>query len=188
MTSLSLCKEIRRKKFSDIFTNIIDNKLIKHNKYSSNNIKNITHSNKTIANELYNFIRNSTYFTRYNSKISGNTLNSKHNILVKANIYKQLYTHISKLYFDNNSGDKFKYITIDTSLIPNKLGTTYGRNSYYHNKNGVKIITICDSNGVPLIISHIEGNRSEFEAFDKIHESLKITPYKCENTINLRKN
>ena len=65
--------------FVNILEDTYNKVIIKNYKY----IHNQKYSTKDYINKILNFIKNSTYWTKYKGKINGKLLNSKHNEFVK---------------------------------------------------------------------------------------------------------
>ena len=58
---------------------------------------------------------------------------------------------IALKYYKRNYNNKLKYVSTDTSFIPNKKGKDLiGYNKFYNRKNGTKISLITDSKGIPF--------------------------------------
>jgi hypothetical protein len=65
-------------------------------------------------------------------------------------------------YFSTSKFNKLKYQSIDSTFVTNLFGgEIYGRNVKYKSKNGVKISTISDSNGIPVSIALAAGNKND---------------------------
>lgn len=63
-----------------------------------------------------------------------------------------------------------KYQSTDTSFIYNKKCRGLNRNKYFKYKKGVKISTINDANGIPLLIFVSNGNVNDACVF---HDTYK---------------
>ena len=73
-------------------------------------------------------------------------------------------------------------LSIDSTFISNKYGTEkIGRNIFYKSKNGIKITTIVDSNGIPLDLRIDSGNTHDSKIAPKILNNLKNIDSKINN-------
>lgn len=99
--------------------------------------------------------------------------NSVYKVYVKLNafdIFKLSYVSLLNKYFKRSYNNKLRYISTDTSFIPNKKGKDLiGYNKFYaciiiifnydnNRKNGTKISLIADSNGIPFNLKCYRGN------------------------------
>ena len=67
------------------------------------------------------------------------------------NIFKLSYMTLLNKYYKRSYNNKLKYVSTDTSFIPNKKGKDLiGYNKFYNRKNGTKISLITDSKGIPF--------------------------------------
>jgi hypothetical protein len=102
------------------------------------------------------------YWNRYKGRINGKYLNKKHNQYVEWHVYECLYMITLMTYYSNNKYDKLKYQSIDSTFITNLYGSEmYGRNVKYKSKNGIKISTKVDNNGVANSIAFASGNLND---------------------------
>lgn len=158
--------------FIDLFTDIIN---IQQKKYKLTKYRtNVRYEPSLYANELYNFLRNSTYFSRYVIKhgdkvIKGKALNAKHLEYVKMGVYSELYKYVLNLFLSENFCENMKYQKIDTVFIPNKLcKESLGRNVEYKSKQGIKVSLItAGSHNVPIAISIARGSDPDSSIFDE---------------------
>jgi hypothetical protein len=88
--------------------------------------------------------------------------NSVYKVYVKLNsfnIFKISYVSLLNKYYKKTYNNKLKYISTDTSFIPNKKGKDMiGYNKYYNKKNGTKISLITDSKGIHFNVEFYKGN------------------------------
>jgi transposase len=88
--------------------------------------------------------------------------NSVYKVYVKLNSYKIFnlsYVSLLNKYYKRSYNNKLKYISTDTTFIPNKKGKNLiGYNKYYNKKNGTKISLIVDSKGIPFNMKCYKGN------------------------------
>lgn len=125
-------------------------------------IRNVKYTNMDFINGIMDVINNCTYWTRYNNpnynSNFGSYLNKKHNHYCKIGVYDCLYNIIVNIYFSKSKYSKLKNQTIDTTFIRNLYGTEMiQRNPQYKSKNGIKVSTINDVNGVPHSIAIGKG-------------------------------
>lgn len=74
-----------------------------------------------------------------------------------------------------NKFTKLKFQLTDTTFIPNKYGTeNVDRNTYYNNKNGFKLSTITDKNGVHFGFSVHYGSSSDIDIFEQTFNEIFI--------------
>lgn len=88
--------------------------------------------------------------------------NSIYKVFIKLNNYKTFesaYNVLLNKYLKKTYNNKLKYISTDTTFVPNKNGKDLiGYNKYYNRKNGTKISVITDSKGIPLDVKCYKGN------------------------------
>ena len=89
---------------------------------------------------ILNLLNNSLYWSRYNHNISGKLLNNKHHEYIRKGYYNKLVKTIIEMYINTQDYYIFKFLSTDTSFIPNKYCTKVGRNKFYRNKKRIKII------------------------------------------------
>ena len=98
--------------------------------------------------------------------------NSVYKFYVKLNshgLFNLSFNQLLNKYLKRTPSRKLKFISVDSTFIPNKLGTNViGRNGHYNHKNGTKITIIVDSYGIPLDAVYGPGNR---------HDSWLFTQY-----------
>lgn len=196
--------------FVKILEDTYNKTIIKNKKY----IHNQKYTIEDYINEILLFVKNNVYWSKYNGKINGKLLNSKHNEFIKYNIYELAYRELLNNYLLKNTYCKLKYLSVDTLFVKNKgiFVTRYdlknkniGRNKYYKNKRGVKVSTIVDSNGVPLNLECIMGNSHDVKFFDHLYDNSFVNTnlvnkkykkksyflgdkaYDCKNVRNLTK-
>ena len=119
----------RKKNFIQLFESIIKKLEPSINDDYRRNIK-YTMSDYIMG--IIEVLTNNVSWRKYNGKIDGRVLNNKHNYFVKIGVYEELYkTNLIK--YLKRSNRKFrKYLSIDSSFIENRNGTTdLGRNIYY---------------------------------------------------------
>lgn len=91
--------------------------------------------------------------------------NSVYKVFIKLNSFKIFeisYGILLNKYFKKSSKYKLKYISSDTSFIPNKKGKNLiGYNKFYNRKNGTKISLITDSKGIPFNVKCYKGNMND---------------------------
>lgn len=117
-----------------------------------------------------NFLSNCSYYSRFkyynertNHYITGKTLNNKVNMWNNLGIFQNIFNNMSDIYYKSRNQKEFKYLSEDTLFVPNRLcnKNDVGRCVYYKSKNGLKIDSIVDVNGVPLDISIYSGNQND---------------------------
>jgi transposase len=88
--------------------------------------------------------------------------NSVYKTYVKLNsfkIFKISYVSLLNKYFKKSFNNKLRYVSTDTSFIPNKKGKDLtGYNKFYNRKRGTKISLITDSKGIPFNLQCFKGN------------------------------
>src|ERR1700677_1542377 len=125
---------------------LIDNLKEKKNTYYARNIK---YTQLDFINGIIDIINNNTYWSRYKGTVPGKYLNKKHNEYCKIGVYECLYIIILNMYFNDSKYDKLKHQSIDTTFIRNLYGVEMiQRNPQYKSKNGIKVSSINDINGV----------------------------------------
>ena len=63
------------------------------------------------------------------------------------------------MYYSTHKFNKLKYQCIDSTFVSNLFGSEiYGRNVQYKSKNGIKISSINDRNGVPIALALAPGS------------------------------
>ena len=176
---------VLNKQFYNSFARIVKCKVLKNSKFCSKlTTQNKKDTHKYLKN-LVKFIRNCTYWSRFNKKdddfpltdndIKGKTLHQKHMEYVQYGVYDEFYKYQLTNYFKRNRCSKLKYLSIDTTFVPNKLGTeNISHNGFYHNKTGIKISFIVDANGVPIAIRLFSGNISDNTSFEETYQNLLI--------------
>ena len=91
--------------------------------------------------------------------------NSIYKIYIKLNnhhIFETKYIDLLNKYIKKGSNKKLKYVSTDTTFIPNKKGKDYiGYNKFYNRKNGTKLSIIVDVKGVPLNLKCCSGNEHD---------------------------
>jgi hypothetical protein len=92
-------------------------------------------------------------------------------------VYDELYKRILNMYLSDDTYAKLKYISTDTSFIPNKFCSEMtGRNIQYKNKLGIKISTIVDANGVSLSRTIGRGSESDCVLYFDTYKKILIDP------------
>ena len=166
--------------FIELFTKIIEtqNNKYKENKYCTN----VRYPHNIYANEIFKFIRNSIYFSRYSMKyknyeLKGKRLNAKHLEYSRMGVYDELYKTLLDLYYSENKNKKMKFQKTDTMFILNKLGVELlGRNIEYKSKQGIKISFINDTTNVPIAISFGRGSDADSSIFHDTYNNMLIDP------------
>lgn len=133
------------------------NKIIKNN-YSDNYISR-KYAEITYFTEILYILNSQIYWNRYKGSIPYKTIYNKHLEYIKKGYYYELFTNILNKYVSRQTYFIFKFQSIDTSFIQNKLGKHLQRNKYYKNKKGIKITSIVDSNGIPFSLLINECNK-----------------------------
>ena len=91
--------------------------------------------------------------------------NSIYKVYIKLNkhkIFEYSFKELLKKYLKKLYKNKLKYISTDTTFIPNKKGhDKKGYNKFYNKKNGTKISMHTDLNGIPLNIKCYKGNMND---------------------------
>ncbi len=115
--------------------------------------------------------------------------NSIYKVFIKLNsynIFKISYVDLLNKYIKKSPNKKLRYISTDTTFIPNKNGQDLkGYNSYYNRKNGTKISLICDSKGFPLEFECYTGNKHDSKIL--IEQLKEISLMSHHNTIKNKK-
>ena len=134
---------------------------------------------------ILNLLNNSLYWSRYNHNISGKLLNNKHHEYIRKGYYNKLVKTIIEMYINTQDYYIFKFLSTDTSFIPNKYCTKVGRNKFYRNKKGLKLSNIVDVNGVSLSFFITEGNVNDAKIFMDTYKNMKVdthaNKYKSSN-------
>ncbi len=118
--------------------------------------------------------------------------NSIYKVIIKLNsynIFEISYLDLLKKYIKKTPNKKLRYVSIDTTFIPNKKGQDVkGYNSYYNRKNGTlrvasltKISLICDSKGFPLELECYGGNKYDSKIFMEQINGISLMSH--DNTI-----
>ena len=115
-------------------------------------VRHVKYTKMDFINGIIDIINNNTYWRRYKKPINGpdgNYLNKKHNQYCRLGLYEYLYYIIVNIYFEKSKYAKLKHQSIDTTFIRNLYGTELiQRNTQNKSKNGIKVSTINDVNGV----------------------------------------
>jgi hypothetical protein len=142
----------------DLLTPKKDLQFVHHKKYTTNDF----------VNGIFDMIDNGSYWNRYKGLISGKYLNRKHNEYCKLGVYHCLYRLVLLNYFSTHKFNKLQYQSVDSSFLTNLYGKDiYGRNVKYKSKNGLKVSTITDRNGVPFNIAIGGGNEHDLKIAKK---------------------
>jgi transposase len=104
------------------------------------------------------------------SKINWNSI---YKVYIKSNKYKIFqisYIDLLNKYLRRCplcfAQKKLKYVSTDTSFIPNKKGKdVIGYNKFYNKKKGTKISLITDNQGIPFNIGFYKGNMYDSRIF-----------------------
>jgi hypothetical protein len=120
------------------------------------------------VNGIFDMIDNGSYWNRYKGLINGKYLNRKHNEYCKLGVYHCLYRIVLLNYFSTHKFNKLQYQSVDSSFLTNLYGKDiYGRNVKYKSKNGIKVSTITDRNGVPFNIAIGSGSTHDSKIINK---------------------
>lgn len=133
----------------------------KNSKYA----KHIYYTRMDIINGIIEVLNNCTYWCRFykivNGKLHksfGEYIRQKHKEYEKIGVYACMYRIILDIYFKKYKYEKLKDQSIDSSFIRNLYGKEFiQRNPHYNSKNGIKISTIDDKNGVPTSLAIAKG-------------------------------
>lgn len=133
--------------------------------------------------EILKFFKTGSYWCDYKSRFfKWKTLNYKHNLYLKFNIYEKIHDKLINFYIDlikknNNDVEVFNNLSTDTTFIYNKCCDGLSRNKYLKNKKCIKISTIVDKNGIPLSFYFDSANRHDsilgIFNYDKLNKKLK---------------
>jgi len=134
-------------------------------KKNSKYIRNLKYTHSEIIDGIFEIIHNCTYWSRYTKTIDGKLLKHYgeylrqcHRKYEKMGVYACLYKITLNIYFRKCQYEKLKEQSIDSTFIRNLYGVEMiQRNAYYKSKNGIKISTIDDKNGVPISIAVSKG-------------------------------
>ncbi len=155
---------------------------------STCNIDNDHHKRKFKEEQYFeaylHFLNNSIFYSRFEYSINGNIINGKYlnqkvNEWTKLQIFDNMFENIIKQYVSVKNLLNFKYLSIDSQFIMNKLGPTtkMGRNVQYKSKNGVRTSCIVDKIGIPLIYSINKGSSSDsLHLINMLEKLLNILP------------
>jgi transposase len=110
------------------------------------------------------------------SKINWNSIYKAYIKLNKYKIFEISYVYLLNKYLKRGINNKLKYVTTDTTFIPNKRGKDLiGFNKYYNKKKGTKISIITDSKGIPFNIAFYKGNKNDGRIFLDQIKKQKLT-------------
>ena len=140
--------------------------LIKHIKSNYKLYKSFDFSHKQQKYKLSEYLTDILYVLKtgiaWRDLWSHINWNSVYKIYVKLNsfnVFKLSYVTLLNKYYKRSYNNKLKYISTDTSFIPNKKGKDLiGYNKFYNRKNGTKISLITDSKGIPFNLKCYKGN------------------------------
>src|ERR1700752_4238255 len=133
------------------------------NKYKRKNggIKTFSYQARFLS--FYNFVSNSSYWTRFNidaetkeiinpNYVNGKYLNEIHTFYNKHHLYDKVYKSLLIKYFQLTNFKSLKTLYIDSSFVHNVLGCDADRNPQFYNKTGLKIHTLSDSHKIPIAL------------------------------------
>lgn len=140
--------------------------LVKHIKEEAKLYKSFDFSHKQQKYKLSDYLSVILYVLKtgiswrdIKSHINWNSVYKTYVKLNSYNIFKLSYISLLNKYYKKSYNNKLKYISSDTTFIPNKKGKDLiGYNKYYNKKNGTKISLITDSNGIPFNVKCYKGN------------------------------
>ena len=141
--------------------------------------------------EILNVLKSGVSWNSYSGKIKGNTLNKKHIEWVNVGVYEHFYKTILNKHLNKVPKTKeFKYLSVDSSFIIDKNGSSAsGYNSYYGKKKngiGIKVSTITTSSGLPIATSVDPGNDHDCGLFDNVIEKIVVDTKALEYVNNNR--
>jgi transposase len=72
---------------------------------------------------------------------------------------------------------KIRYISIDSQFITNRYmcNKHIGRHKFYKSKNGIKLSTIVDNNGIPLSLILKAGNLHDSKMVEETVNNIQVT-------------
>lgn len=159
-------KKFIKKKNNKISINvhILMNILIDHLKENKDisYARNVKYTQNDFVEGIIDIINNNTYWNRYKGKVPGKYLNKKHGEYCKMGVYECLYMIIVMIYFKEAKFIKLKHQSIDTTFIRNLYGKEMiQRNVQYKSKNGIKVSSINDTNGVAISFAISKGSTND---------------------------
>ena len=164
---------------------LIVNLLIRHIKSVKSLFKSFNYSHNQQIYKLRDYLTEILYVLKtgiaWRDIKSNINWNSIYKVFIKLNnhnIFKTSYTDLLNRYIKKGSNKKLKFVSTDTTFIPNKKGKDcMGYNKFYNRKNGTKISIIVDSKGIPLNIKCCGGNVHDCTILSKQLKTWKIVNY-----------
>ena len=153
--------------------------------------RHVTYKQIDIINGIINVLNNNTYWTRYKGIVKGKYLNQKHNEYCDWGVYECMYLIILELYYKDNKYTKLKHQSIDTTFIRNLYGTEMiQRNPHYKSKNGIKVSSITDDNGVSFSYAIAKGAKNDAKiALEQINNNfIDVNTKQVENNNRYKQN
>lgn len=121
-----------------------------------------------IIEELLYVLKSGVSWNLLRSTINPKTLYWHYTEFIKYKIFDRTLTKIRNRYIKNNMEKNGRIdVLIDVTIIENKYGTNkIARNKFYKNKKVTKMSLMTDSNGFPLSILFIKGNKHDISTFN----------------------
>ena len=149
--------------------NIVIKVIIKYIKSKPFIYKHFNFSYHTQLYTLYKLLEDILYVLKtgiswrdLRSNIYWNTVYKAYIKLNNFKVFKLSYVELLNKYIYRTPSKKLKFISTDTSFIPNKCGQNkIGYNKFYNRKYGSKISLISDNRGNAINVKVYKGNKSD---------------------------
>ena len=172
-----------------ILMEILINNLKKHKNLAY--ARNVKYTTMDFINGIFDVLDNGTYWRRYKGTVPGKYLNAKHNEYCNMGVYDCMYYIILQIYFNDSKYEKLKHQSIDSTFIRNLYGIEMiQRNPHHKNKNGIKVSSINDTNGVPISYAIGKGatNDSKIAKIQINHSFVELNTNKVKNNNRYKQN
>ena len=171
----SLKIPINRSEFSERVYNYAIKKFPE--KYAFKNVHQI-HDIRLIISEILYFLDSGVCYKLYRGPLGKSTLNDHVRFFTINKIFENVYYEMHDEYKKQQKKAIFRYKAIDTSFIINKNGKeSIGRNTYFKNKNCLKLSYTVDMNKIPETVIIVPGNMADCKIgelnIDAIDDKIK---------------
>ena len=129
-----------------------------------------------IIKELVYVLKSGISWNLLRSKINLKTLYWHYTEFIKYSVFDRTLNKMKNMYIKDIVGINNKIdVLIDATTIENKYGINkIGRNKFYRNKKITKVSLMTDSNGFPLSILFMKGNKHDNNTFNNHIEDALI--------------